>query len=194
MSVLSVRQQANRILKWYHLATKEQVIQGLHWYNDAHALAVDLAHEYDVSVLQAAQVIANLSPQKQWETNKLEASAIFNQHFNGMAPSFGYFASQRVIAECHCIMAGTWLIPSSRIKTYSFADNIAYLSNSPEVTIDRHALRVAYDDTSTKIDKVGINAYKYARQAYRRAAVSIGIEAFQLQAITWVTYKQFVNR
>ena len=91
-------------------------------------------------------------------------------------------------------MRGDWLIPSKRTKTYSFADNIAYLDNSAEITIDRHALRVCYDDTSAKIDKVGTNAYKYARQAYQQVADSLGIKGYQLQAITWVTYKQFVNR
>ena len=193
MTVLSVRQQANRIRKWYALATKQQVIEGLHWYADAHCLAVELANKYDVTVLQAAQVISVLSPQKKWDTNKLESRAIFNQYFNGVVPSFKYYAPQRVISECYCIMDGSWLIPSKRAKTYSFADNIAYV-DSLEITIDRHALRVAYDDTSCKIDKVGINAYKYARLAYQQVANGLDIMGYQLQAITWVTYKQFVNR
>lgn len=194
MAVLSVRQQANRIRKWYDMASKEQVIMGLHWYSDAHDLALELSLKYGVTVLQAAQVIANLSPQKKWNMNKREAVAIFNQHFNGVAYEYGYYASKRVINECHLIMSGEWLIPIKRIKTYSFADNIAYLDHSKEITIDRHALRVAYDDTSTNINKVGINAYRYARQAYQIVADSLGIKGYQLQAITWVTYKQFVNR
>lgn len=194
MSTLSVRQQANRIRKWYDMATSEQIILGLHWYSDANALAIQLANKYGVTVLQAAQVISVLSPQKKWEQNKREAVAMFNQHFTGIAPSFGYYASKRVIKECHAIIAGDWLIPINRTKTYSFADNIAYLDNSTEITIDRHALRVAYDDTSAKIDKVGITAYKYARQAYQLVADSLGIKGYQLQAITWVTYKQHVNR
>ena len=193
MKHLTVRQQCNRILKWYHLATKQQVIEGLTWYNKAHELAVELANKYDVSVLQAAQVISVLSPQKHWEQNKLEASAIFNEHFNGIIPSFGYFATARTIDECNRIMQGEWMLAMSRLKTYSFADNIAYL-DSKEVTIDRHALRVAYDDTSAAIDKVSKTQYLAARQAYRMVAASLGIEAYQLQAITWVTYKQFVNR
>lgn len=193
MNKLTVRQQCNRIVKWYHLATKQQVIEGLSWYNEAHALAVELSSEHGVSVLQAAQIISVLSPQKKWEQNKREARAIFNEHFNGIIPAFGYFAAARTIDECHRIMQGEWLLSMSRLKTYSFADNIAYL-DSTEVTIDRHALRVAYDDTSTAIDKVSKTQYLEARQAYRMVAASLGIKAYQLQAITWVTYKQFVNR
>ena len=194
MSTLSVRQQANRIRKWYNLASKQQVIEGMHWYNDAHVLAVKLSARYGISVIQVAQVISVLSPQKKWETNKLETIALLNLHFNGVSPEFGLFATERSISECHAILRGEFLIPSSRTKTYSFADNIAYLDVSTEITIDRHALRVAYDDTSAAIDKVGINAYKYARQAYQQVADSLGIKGYQLQAITWVTYKQFVNR
>ena len=135
-----------------------------------------------------------LSPQKKWEQNKLEARAILAQHFTGVVPSFGYYARKDTIAEVHAILSGDWLIPSKRTKTYSFADNIAYLDDSAEITIDRHALRVCYDDTSASISKVGINAYKYARLAYQQVADSLGIKGYQLQAITWVTYKQFVNR
>jgi hypothetical protein len=193
MNKLTVRQQCNRILKWYHVATKQQVIEGIGWYSEAHSLAVQLSSEYHVSVLQAAQIISVLSPQKKWEQNKREAVALFNEHFNGIIPAFGYFASARTIDECHRIMSGEWMIAMSRLKTYSFADNIAYL-DSTEVTIDRHALRVAYDDTSAAIDKVTKVQYLAARQAYRMVAASLGIKAYQLQAITWVTYKFTVNR
>ncbi len=193
MATLSVRQQANRIRKWYNLASKQQVIEGMHWYSEAHTLAVKLSAQYGVSVLQVAQVISVLSPQKKWDTNKLETIALLHWHFTGDIPQFGLFATAHTIAECHDILRGDFLIPARRTKTYSFADNIAYL-DSTEITIDRHALRVCYDDTSAKIDKVGINAYKYARQAYQQVADSLGIKGYQLQAITWVTYKQFVNR
>jgi hypothetical protein len=53
---------------------------------------------------------------------------------------------------------------------------------------------VAYDDTSAAIDKVSKGQYLEARQAYRMVAASLGIKAYQLQAITWVTYKAIVNR
>lgn len=193
MNKLTVRQQCNRIMKWYLIATKQQVVEGISWYSEAHSLAVQLSSQYGVSVLQAAQIISVLSPQKKWEQNKLEAVAIFNEHFNGITPSFGYFATARTIDECHRIMQGEWMIGSARLKTYSFADNIAYL-DSTEVTIDRHALRVAYDDTTAAIDKVSKTQYLEARQAYRMVAASLGIKAYQLQAITWVTYKFIVNR
>lgn len=194
MKKLTIRQQANRIRKWYDLATPAQHADGLTWYNAAHSLAVSLAGRYGVTVIQAAQVISVLSPQKKWDANKREALAIFNQHFNGVVPALGYFATARTISEVHSIIAGAWALPIKRIKTYSFADNIAYPDNSQEVTIDRHALRVAYDDTSAAIDKVSPVQYREAREAYRIVADSLGIKAYQLQAVTWITYKDKVNR
>lgn len=194
MKVLTIRQQCNRITKWYNAATKAQVIEGMQWYNEAHTLAVELAAKHGVSTLQAAQVISILSPKKKWDMNKREATALFAEYFEGVTPEHGYFATKNTIAECLKIMSGQWVLVMSRIKTYSFADNIAYLNDSKEVTIDRHALRVAYDDTSAKIYKVSKTQYLAARQAYRMVAEKLGIKPYQLQAITWVTYKQAVNR
>ena len=194
MAVLSVRQQANRIRKWYNKATPAQTIDGMRWYNEAHSLAAELAARHGVSIIQAAQVISVLSPKKKWESNRREAVAIFCEHFTGEKPALGYFATKATIAECHSIIAGEFLIPIKRVKTYSFADNIAYPNTSREITIDRHALRVAYDDITPAIDKVGINAYKYARQAYQQVADSLGIKGYQLQAVCWIVYKNEVNR
>lgn len=193
MNKLTVRQQANRILKWYCRASIEQVNEGMKWYNRAQVLAVELADTYGVSTLQAATVISLLSPQKKWDTNKQESRALFNEWFNGVKPRHGYFATKRTLDECKLAIRGYFTLGNHRIKTYSFADNIAY-TDSEEVTIDRHALRVAYDDTTTAIDKVSRLQYLAAREAYRKVALTLGIRAYQLQAIVWVTYKAYVNR
>lgn len=194
MKKLTVRQQVNRIRKWHGMATTAQIIEGMQWYNAAHSLAVELAARHGVTVIQAAQVISVLSPQKKWDANRREAVAIFCQHFTGIRPALGYFATKSTIAECHRIIAGEFSIPPRRVKTWSFADNIAYPETSRAITIDRHALRVAYDDKGASIDKVGINDYKYAREAYQQVADSLGIKGYQLQAIVWVVYKSEVNR
>ncbi len=188
MKTLTIRQQANRIKKWYDIATPADMADGLAWYNEAHILAVKLASQYGVSVMQAAQVISVLSPQKKWEANKREAVAAFNEHFNGIAPEFSYFATQMTMLEVHAIIAGTFLISSKRLKTYSFADNIARY-DSEEITIDSHALRVAYDDETPTIKKVSPLQYRHARAAYQQVADSLGLKGYQLQAIVWVTYK-----
>ena len=193
MKKLTIRQQANRIRKWYDIATASDIADGLAWYSEAHTLAVKLASQYGVAVIQAAQVISVLSPQKKWGKNKQEAIAIFNQHFNGIAPSLGYFATRKTIAECHDIIAGRFAIPRARLKTFSFADNIAR-ADSDEITIDSHALRVAYDDTSPDIKKVTPLQYQHARAAYQQVADSLGLKGYQLQAIVWVCYKRIVNR
>lgn len=193
MKTLTLRQQINRVTKWYNIATQQEINAGLVWYNDAQQLCIELATKYQVTTTQIAQVISVLSPQKKWETNKLETIAFCNEFFNGVKPSFNYFATKKSIEECKQILKGDFLIPSKRTKTFSFADNIAN-TQSKEITIDRHALRIAYDDKSAKIDKVTPKQYKIAREAYQIVADSLGITGYQLQAITWVTYKRVVNR
>lgn len=193
MEKLTIRQQVNRIEKYMNQATSLEYKQGLNWYNDARLLCEKLSTQYNVTVYQVAQVISVLSPQKKWETNKLEVEALFLEVFEGIKPSFGFFATKKQLAECKEIIQGKFSIPPKRTKTWSFADNIAY-TDSEQVTIDRHALRVAYDDKSAKIDKVTPVQYREAREAYRKIAIKYGLKAYQVQAITWCVYKRIVNR
>ncbi len=190
---LSVRQQVNRINKWMKLATNLDIVGGLGWYSEAQKLCSELSIQYNVSLIQVAQVVSALSPQKKWDTNKLETIALFNEVFNGVKPSFLYFATKRQLEECKQIILGNFLIPAKRIKTFSFADNIANVDSS-EVTIDMHALRVAYDDQTANIKKVTPVQYRLAREAYNIVAKQHGLKPYQVQAITWVTYKRAVNR
>ena len=193
MKKLTIRQQCNRIEKYMKQVTSYEYKQGLNWYNDARLLCEKLSTRYDVTVYQVAQVISVLSPQKKWDTNKLEVEALFLEVFEGIKPSFGFFATKKQLIECKEIINGKFTIPPKRIKTWSFADNIAY-SESEQVTIDRHALRVVYDDKTAKIDKVTLTQYKEAREAYRKIAIKYGLKAYQVQAITWCAYKRIVNR
>jgi hypothetical protein len=193
MKKLTVRQQVNRIVKYMDVATVLETKQGMSWYHDARMLCVELSSVYPVTLSQVSQCISVLSPQKKWETNKLEVVALFNQVFNGVKPTFGFFATHKQVQECKDIIKGKFAIPYKRTKTYSFADNIAS-QDSDEVTIDRHALRVAYDSQDASIDKVSPVQYREARAAYKIVADSIGLKAFEVQAITWVVYKRVVNR
>jgi hypothetical protein len=193
MEKLTIKQQCYRIEKYMKQATADEYKQGLNWYNDARLLCEKLSATYDVSVYQVAQVISVLSPQKKWETNKMEVEALFLEVYEEIKPSFNYFATKKQLEECKQIIKGEFSIPPKRIKTWSFADNIAN-SESEQVTVDRHALRVAYDDKTAKIDKVTLTQYKEAREAYIKIAIKYGLKAYQVQAITWCTYKRIVNR
>ncbi|QDP52439.1 MAG: hypothetical protein Unbinned96contig1001_56 [Prokaryotic dsDNA virus sp.] len=193
MKKLTIRQQVNSVNKWLDMATKHDIKAGMEWYSEAQQLCATLAKQYDVSLFQVAQVVSVLSPQKKWETNKLETIALFNEVFNGVKPSFKYFASKKMLKECKAIINGTFTIPYNRTKTYSFADNISN-KESEEVTVDRHALRVAYDDKTASIDKVSVVQYREVREVYKIVANQHGLKPYQVQAITWVVYKRVVNR
>lgn len=195
MKELTVRQQANRIRKWYGMATSEQLASGATWYDEAHTFCVLQAMLYDISTIQVANLVAVLSPQKRWAQNKAEVKAMLLAWFKGIKPSFNYYASKRTLDECKTILMGTFLVPPSRLKTYAFASNIAY-KDSSEVTIDRHAIQVARDDMNIwdASHKILPRQYKAAAQAYTQVAASLGIKAYQLQAICWVTYKSVVGR
>lgn len=193
MKKLSIRQQVNRINKYMREATLSEVKEGVNWYREARELCISLAERYHVSPRQVAEVISVLSPQKKWGTNKAETIALFSEVFNGIKPRFKYFATKKQLEECKSIIRGEFSLPASRTKTYSFADNIAN-KDSQEVTIDRHALRVGYDDKTARIAEVSPVQYREAREAYRRVAGMYNLRAYEVQAITWVVYKRIVKR
>ena len=176
---LSIKQQVNRINKYMNYATSGEFKTGLNWYNDARELCQQLATKYNTSLIQVAQVISVLSPQKKWATNKLEVISLYAELFDDIKPPFNYFATKKQIDECKDIMNGLFLIPAKRVKTFSFADNIAN-KKSIEITIDRHALRIAYDDQTANIDKVSPKQYREAKEAYKIVADQHGLEGFEV--------------
>ena len=60
------RYQLNKISKnldkWFNLATKKEISDGLQWYKKANDICKDIAQKFNTSELTAASVISALSP------------------------------------------------------------------------------------------------------------------------------------
>jgi hypothetical protein len=177
------------IIKIYNAATEDHIREGLSWYRDAHALASELdPSDPD----RAAGVIAALSPRESWTRNVYLATLLYERNgdlqdgtltsnldkarriFNGEAPLD--------------VLGGD--------KVRAFYTLISDPDNADAVCVDRHAFDVAVgrktdDKTRQALGRKG--AYDRFARAYRRAAEVLGVTPAQVQAVTWVAWRQGVT-
>jgi hypothetical protein len=138
---LTLRQQVNRIEKWLDLADSEEMVAGIQWYNEAYRWAFELSYLHSISTEEVAHITAILSSQCDWETNKANVAKFLSGDTSGI------FATKKQLAECYQVLEG-WRIPAKRRKTHAFARTIADPSIQELVVIDRHAIKVAFDQQS----------------------------------------------
>src|SRR6202044_3874952 len=60
----------NSILRYFELATKDELKEGMNWYQNANGYCKGLANRFNVTIQQAGGIIAAFSPQTGWEQNK----------------------------------------------------------------------------------------------------------------------------
>lgn len=175
-------QFTRNILKVYRAASDEQIHAGMSWYGEAHDLALEIAHG---DVWRGAGVIAAFSPLTPWWRNVELAVTSFR---TGVArtDTLGNSsrAAQRIIDGEHPldVLGGD--------KTRAFAENIALNGISDNVTVDVHAFSIAHGKAipSSQI-KMGKALYREIAECYSRAAKIADIMPTQMQAITWVKWR-----
>lgn len=185
---LTIRQQANRIEKILNQSTTKEFKEGLNWYYDAHKFALELSELYNVKLIRVCHIISLLSPQTSWEKNK--KNAIY--FLNGKTDSI--FSTQKTLKECERVLNGNFLIPDKRLKTFAFAESILTAGKTNKVVIDRHAFNVSQGRLKPIETVITPKRYKDAQKAYEIVSNKRGLNASELQAITWVTYKRIVGR
>ena len=58
---------SKHLKSWYNYATKEQIKEGIEWYNDAQDFCKYLSKKYNISVYVVATVVSCLSPNNKWQ-------------------------------------------------------------------------------------------------------------------------------
>lgn len=174
------------ILHVYLMATDSEVSEGMVWYNDAHTLALELSPD---DVWKGAGVIAAFSPMQQWSVNVRSARKAFE-----FGTALGHTPNLHTKAMCNIaerILQGEHTLDVLKgDKTRAFATAIADPTGNGMATIDRHAHDIAmgrvYTDTERKIGKV---VFRTLSNAYSEAATLAGIGTAQMQAATWVAWR-----
>ena len=168
--------------KWFNLATKEEISDGLKWYKKANDICKDIAQKFNTSELIAASVISALSPRNKWEQNIKDAYKVFQ------AVQECKDANDIKVCTFHTnkfkafeIAKGNKVISADSQKTFAFVNNIAHLDNN-FVTTDVWHLRACFNKTMGSCGKL---AYNQIQKLTIKKADKLGLKGFEYQAIIW---------
>lgn len=168
------------ILEFFHNYCEKR--EGVDWYNEAHSYCAKLSDKHNIPTFKVAGIVAAFSPMKSWDTNK-DITELFltdgtTKTFKALVKKAYKILESRSPYEVYSILNGD--------KISSFFMNILNPESGSHVTIDRHALRIAghSKDTCTK------KQYRDVSEAYRNASKELQLLPSQLQAITWVKWRQ----
>jgi hypothetical protein len=175
------------ILSVFRRATLAHCDEGMDWYAEAHVLASDWTHG---DVLKGAGVIAAYSPLMPWWRNVILArESLLTGVASTKARGTSVRAAQRILDGENAldVLKGE--------KTNSFCRNIVAEGKSDIVTIDVHAFSIAMGEAipSSKIRGLGKARYAEIANCYREAADAEQLYPAQLQAITWVAWRDGVR-
>lgn len=188
------------IIAIYKLATPNEIAEGIYWYLNANKDCQEIADKFNIPKHIVCGVLSSLSPNNKYERNVQNAHDLIEAFMNGQD------MDSVKVSTYHTMKQKAWSIlqqmPSyeetltilNGQKIKSFFRNI--MGDESEITIDGHARNIYYNDRqglTTPNTHVGKLEYAKIQKAYQRASKKLGIKAYELQAITWVTWKRIHN-
>lgn len=183
--------EQTNILRVYHAATTAEHAAGISWYPVAHQFALDLATRYGITLERAAGIVATLSPGASWEKNQEDAETVckaFRKRTWVSSPDFpkvGTYGEKNRV-KCESIWKhGTE--PSGE-KVNAFWACIVHPHNETVVVVDRHALSIILCERVEA--RLTAKQYEQAADHYRAAAKIVGLTPAELQAVTWVVWRE----
>lgn len=170
---------AENILSVYESATDSEIMEGTEWYPKVHDIAVDLGG----TAWRGAGVLAAYSPQLHWDTTleyaseSLRTGIAYPAYFGNMV-----WQAQRIIDGEHPldVLGGQ--------KVRAFASAIATAGESDLAVVDTHAHNIAMGRVVSN-PSIGKRLFRVMGEHYRQAALEVGIKTSEMQAITWVTWR-----
>lgn len=154
------------------------------WYGEANRFARRISEIYFIDNSRVIGIISALSPMKPWKQNKKMVEEFI------LYGTTGTFKSN--VDKCERIMRcdGTdesILSILNGEKTKNFYLNIKYPNSSEHLTVDRHAIRIAFG-IKDKAENLPITPkqYEFIKNAYISAAHMVGVKPLLMQSATWV--------
>jgi hypothetical protein len=190
---------APNILAVYQLANTLDRANGMAWYANAKNIALDLCRKYrNISLVQAAGVIAALSPRNKWERNVADAENLIRVFSidpesvdSVKVCTFGANKAKAIrILQENPQSEGEVLAILSGPKLQEFYCCIAGWST--EVCIDGHAYSIWAGDriTLANVPSIGKKLRATIKADYVAAAQEAGITAYEMQAVTWCAWRR----
>ena len=171
------------LIDLYHKAISNETKQEkIGWYQDARQYAQSLADDFNITLRQAVDVIAALSPLREWELNKKMAKIAVSAWRSGVNPLPKVHMYKKNSTKAYAILNNTKY--KLGIKTETFAANI--MGDYSRVTVDTVTVMTSfrlgmYPGTFTLTD----SAYRFVECMFQKAAKVLGIFPAHLQAVLW---------
>lgn len=191
-------QMVSNIIKYYQEATSIDIRDGKRWYQNANEFCQHLSYKYNLPIEKVAGIVSALSPQNSWEINKSMAETFIQRKGKGRVKNRACDQKAKNIYNADDISQIENMLSfkeDGAFKTKSFYKNIINPQCNNSVTIDRHALAVciqnpertrALNNMEAKITK---RQYEFFQDCYRTAALKLGISPAELQACSWLSYR-----
>jgi hypothetical protein len=176
----------NNLKRVYQLCNATDLQDGKSWYENANSFSLSLSEKYNVDKMKTAGIISALSPQKEWEHNKILAEEFIStggrvcRHTAQQGrKAKNILRSSSSHQEIEVILGG--------LKTINFFNNIFNPFSEHHVTVDRHHLymSIGWDarDCTTK-------QYEFIKQNTIAFANEQELLPNKLQSILWVCWKR----
>lgn len=187
------------VLAVYNGATGDQIRWGLQWYFDAHNFALTLGGGRAWHLSRNAGIVAALSPMNKWDNNKRKAAELVSKRGRvptgrGVANGIGLGNN---VAKAVAIYKGAEpLDVLGGDKVRAFYQTILDPTADIDPVIDRHAFDIAVGEVTNEkrrgiLSRKGV--YHDFARVYREAAKVAGVGASQMQAITWVAWREAIG-
>ena len=192
------------ILSVYDMATPEEIREGVVWYAQALAACKRISIDNGLPLNTVVGVTAALSPNNKWARNIVNARDMIEAYVSGdNIESFKVSTYTKMkqkawsILECGTASDVEIIEILKGQKIISFFENIMGYDGC---TIDGHARNIAYAERIglTGAIYIGKKEYKILQEEYVKAAsmrTTNGrtLKAFEMQAVTWVTWRRIHN-
>ena len=182
-------------------AKPQDVAAGIAWYAEAYEECRLIAWQHNLPVYAVVGVVAALSPNNRWKTNITNARDLIDAFVNGRdmdsVSVCTYSAMKRKAWDIlvTAVRPGEMKAHLNGRKIVCFYENIM---GEDTCTIDGHARNIAYNERVNLTDNktnIGVKEYANLQEAYRQAAKRCTVngrlfKAYELQAVTWVTWRK----
>ena len=182
-------------------AKPQDVAAGIAWYAEAYEECRLIAWQHNLPVYAVVGVVAALSPNNRWTTNITNArdliDAFVNDRDMDSVSVCTYSAMKRKAWDIlvTAVRPGEMKAHLNGRKIVCFYENIM---GEDTCTIDGHARNIAYNERVNLTDNktnIGVKEYANLQEAYRQAAKRCTVngrkfKAYELQAVTWVTWRK----
>lgn len=184
------------IVNCYNDASIHSLREGLAWYKDAHHLCENWANKYGTDASKVAGIIAALSPLTSWDRNKEIAELFLQGKRKGLHTKVMIDKAEKILS-CNSWDDIPEILNGDKITSFFHNINTPYSRFSHFVTIDRHAISVAYGREINDKERPQLTRkqYNFIAMAYVDAAKEISAKLgvirlpLEVQAITWVHFR-----